>query len=193
MGHLWLLPILVLTLHAGDPAVLGRWHSVERSKGGIGAIYEFRADGTVTFSPAAIVTGTYAEENGNLVLTLGTKSTVIKLDRRAGDLVKVTAPSGPPREMKRIGPPEAAPASLRGYWRSPWTGGQDLEQYERFRADGTYVFTLPMRPRSGYYKITKGSIWIQVANTVTEGPVARDGDTLTLPSRKGAPDKYVPY
>jgi hypothetical protein len=195
MGHVWPLLLLVLTLQAADPAVLGRWHSVERSKGGIGAVYEFRADGTVTFSPAAIVTGAYSEEKGNLVITFSEskKQAVMKLDRVAPDRVKVTLNDAPAREMRRIGPPEAGPGSIQGYWKSPWTGGQDLQQFERFRAGGAYVFTLPMRPRSGYYKITNGSIWIQIANTVTEGPLSRVGDTLSLPSRKGGPDKYVPY
>lgn len=52
--------IVMLLLAAALPAqeaqsIVGRWRSVETSHGGIGALYEFRADDTFSFSPGAIV------------------------------------------------------------------------------------------------------------------------------------------
>jgi hypothetical protein len=46
--------------------LVGRWRSVETSKGGIGAMYDFNADGTVNFSPGAIVPSQYHVEGDRL-------------------------------------------------------------------------------------------------------------------------------
>src|SRR5579863_7686350 len=65
---LLLLFALVLA-NAQPPANLtGRWRSVETSKGGIGAVYQFHADGTVDFSPGAIVEMPYRVEGDQLIL-----------------------------------------------------------------------------------------------------------------------------
>jgi hypothetical protein len=45
---------------------VGRWRSVETSKGGIGAMYDFNADGSVNFSPGAIVPSQYHVEGDRL-------------------------------------------------------------------------------------------------------------------------------
>jgi hypothetical protein len=42
--------------------------SAETSRGGIGAMYEFRADGTMRFSPGAIVDMQYRLEGDQLIL-----------------------------------------------------------------------------------------------------------------------------
>jgi hypothetical protein len=35
--------------------IVGRWRSLGASKGGIGEVWEFRSDGTVDYSPGAVV------------------------------------------------------------------------------------------------------------------------------------------
>ncbi|MEO8053267.1 MAG: hypothetical protein ABI833_22940, partial [Acidobacteriota bacterium] len=62
MKALLLTLLATLPLATAQPAaaasaagLIGRWRSVETSKGGIGAVYLFHADGTVDFSPGAIV------------------------------------------------------------------------------------------------------------------------------------------
>jgi hypothetical protein len=67
------LILFALLAQAQNP-VVGRWRSVETSQGGIGAIYEFRADGTATFSPGAIVPMDYRVEGNQLVLPPATKN-----------------------------------------------------------------------------------------------------------------------
>jgi hypothetical protein len=42
--------------------LVGRWRSVETSEGSIGAMYEFKADSTMRFSPGAIVVMPYRLE-----------------------------------------------------------------------------------------------------------------------------------
>ena len=73
---------LLLVLANGQSPVnlTGRWRSVETSQGGIGAVYQFHADGTVDFSPGAIVDMPYRLEGDQLILPPSD-------DHRAGDQI----------------------------------------------------------------------------------------------------------
>ena len=53
-------------------SIVGRWRSLETSKGGIGAVYDFRSDGSVDFSYGAIVEMQWRVENNQLILPPGT-------------------------------------------------------------------------------------------------------------------------
>jgi hypothetical protein len=54
---------------AQQSAPVGRWRSLETSKGGIGSVYEFRSAGTVDFSSGAVVEMQWRIENDQLVLS----------------------------------------------------------------------------------------------------------------------------
>src|ERR1700704_881073 len=70
---LLLLFVTLVLANAQPPASLtGRWRSVETSQGGIGAVYQFHPDGTVDFSPGAIVDMPYRVEGDQLILPPGT-------------------------------------------------------------------------------------------------------------------------
>src|SRR3977135_1474951 len=69
-----LLILLTLSMAIAQPpspnsgaSLIGRWRSIETSKGGIGAMYQFRADGTFDFSPGAIVDMPYRMEGDQLI------------------------------------------------------------------------------------------------------------------------------
>jgi hypothetical protein len=64
---LLLLAILQLTAADDNSKLLGRWRSLETSKGGIGAMFEFRKDGVVDYSPGAVVEMKYRIEGDQLV------------------------------------------------------------------------------------------------------------------------------
>jgi hypothetical protein len=53
--------------------LVGRWRSLETSQGGIGALLEFHADGSVDFSPGAVVEARYRMEGNQLILPSDTK------------------------------------------------------------------------------------------------------------------------
>src|ERR1700712_2971045 len=53
-------------------SIVGRWRSLDTSKGGIGAMFEFRSDGTVDFSPGAVVEMRWHIANSQLLLPSGT-------------------------------------------------------------------------------------------------------------------------
>jgi hypothetical protein len=50
--------------------ILGKWRSVETSKGGIGAVLNFRPNGTFDYSPGAVIAGTYRIETSRVALRL---------------------------------------------------------------------------------------------------------------------------
>jgi hypothetical protein len=67
-----LLILFTLSLATAQPpspnaaaSLIGRWRSTQTSMGGIGAVYQFRADGTFDFSPGAIVDMPYRMEGIN--------------------------------------------------------------------------------------------------------------------------------
>src|SRR5437773_2536274 len=63
-----LLAILQLTAADDSSKLLGRWRSLETSKGGIGAMFEFHKDSVVDYSPGAVVEMKYRIEGDQLVL-----------------------------------------------------------------------------------------------------------------------------
>jgi hypothetical protein len=67
IAFLWLFASCALAQDAGQ--LVGRWRSVETSKGGLGAMYDFGADGSVHFSPGAIVPAQYHVEGDRLTLS----------------------------------------------------------------------------------------------------------------------------
>src|SRR5229473_5716400 len=70
-----LLPLVLLCASADDTSsgqIVGRWRSLETSKGGIGAMYGFHANGVVDFSPGAVVEMPWRIENDQLVLPSAT-------------------------------------------------------------------------------------------------------------------------
>src|SRR5665213_418354 len=68
------LPLAMAQQPTADSAasLLGRWRSVETSKGGIGAVYHVHPDGTVEFSPGAIVDMPYRVEGDQVIFPPGT-------------------------------------------------------------------------------------------------------------------------
>lgn len=52
--------------------IVGHWVSVHRSEGGIGSMWEFKADGTLTMAPGAVVDMPYKIAADKLILPPGT-------------------------------------------------------------------------------------------------------------------------
>ena len=69
---LLLIAMACTTGTAADRTVIGRWRSLEVSKGGIGGMFIFREDGTLEFSPGAVVETKYRVEGNRLITPGGT-------------------------------------------------------------------------------------------------------------------------
>src|SRR5215831_5112791 len=71
-----LLFLLLLAIYCNAQVIksdiVGHWVAVHRSEGGIGSMWEFKADGTFTMAPGAVVDMPYKIEGDKLILPPGT-------------------------------------------------------------------------------------------------------------------------
>ena len=187
------------TLLAQTPAgMTGRWRSAETSKGGIGAMYEFRADGSMSFSPGAIVEMPYRVEGNQLILPPATtngpeqKSTLVWLsdDRFTLDLGTASAEA-----FVRQGSRRDAQDKLLGEWlTSRDLNGQKVVERMIFSAGNKCLLLIPFTTQSGRYTVTNGSLRAVLGGAVgLEGPVTAANGTLTIQRSGGRVLKLLAY
>lgn len=176
-----------------SPEILGRWYTVERSNGGIGAMIEFLPVGTVKYGPGAIVLFTYTFDAQKVTLKFvdpdkgpqpDSIMTVLKL---SADKMTLQRDNAPAEELVRAGNPEDRGRLLLGNWiAAPRDmGGKKMSSNWRFRADGSGVFTLPFSESAGQYELMKNVIRLNVGNAISvEGPISWEGDILVLPGKR---------
>ena len=98
-------------------SIVGRWRSLETSKGGIGVMYEFHSDGAVDFSPGAIVEMQWRIENNQLVLpsaTVGGDEQKCTLQWPSDS--KWSKTEGGVTELTRVGDRSHADKPIVGEW-----------------------------------------------------------------------------
>jgi len=152
------LPSLV----AQSPAdsLVGRWRSVETSKGGIGAVYQFNADGTLDFSPGAIVDMPYRLEGDQLILPPATttgpemKST---LTWPSSDVLRMST-QGQNEEYQRQSAIDSRDRLL-GEWLT-WRemNGQKMHTELFFYAGGKALLVIRFATEKGRYSVTNGRL-----------------------------------
>ncbi len=102
--------------------LVGRWRSLVTSKGGIGGMYEFHANGTVDFSPGAVVEMKYRLAGDQLFLaTAGEKEQPMPFSWTQDGKLRM-GPALAVEELRRVGP-AATPGSLTG----EWLGERDMD------------------------------------------------------------------
>ena len=141
-------------------ALIGRWRSVETSKGGIGAIYQFNADGTIDFSPGALVDMPYRVEGDQLILppatTTGpeTKST---LTWPSNDVLRLST-QGQSEEYKRQGAPDPRDRLLGEWLTSREMNGQRMPTEMFFYPAGKSLLVIRFTTQRGSYSVTNGQL-----------------------------------
>ena len=164
--------LLLLTLPfllRGAGPITGRWRSVETTKGGIGAVYDFRPDGTASYSSAALVEMDYRLV-GNL-LTLG--------EQRAGigwhpdGRLQLNYGGDQVEDFVRQGKGEA-PESLLGEWRGNRVmGGRKVPVTLQFRADGRALLVIELSTQLGRYAGTENG-WVLTLPALPRRKVNQD-------------------
>lgn len=140
--------------------LVGRWRSVETSKGGIGAIYQFNADGTLDFSPGAIVNMPYRVEGDQLILPPATttdpemKST---LTWPTNDVLRMSM-QGQSEEYQRQGAADPRDRLL-GEWLT-WRemDGHRMPAEMFFYPGGNSLLVIRFTSQKGRYSITNGRL-----------------------------------
>ncbi|HEY4089436.1 MAG TPA: hypothetical protein VGM43_26085 [Bryobacteraceae bacterium] len=154
--------IAVLALAAALPAqetqtIAGRWRSVETSHGGIGGLYEFRADGTFSFSPGAIVDMPYRLEGNQIVFPPSTTTgpeEKSKLEWNGRDAFRMDDIA-----YRRQGSAPDATQPLKGEWTGRFQmDGKNMERRFIFNGDGHCLMLIPFLTQNGIYTVRGGNL-----------------------------------
>ena len=137
--------------------LVGRWRSVTTSKGGIGAMYDFLADGTARFSPGAIVPMQYRLD-GNRLTTYPEDGPPFTLSWTGADKVGFSVGAST-ETYTRLGAQRDANNPLLG----EWTGSRDMDGKKvavhwTFGGDGNAVLMIRFLTMDGRYQVAAGRL-----------------------------------
>ena len=196
---------------AGDPAanLLGRWRATETSKGGIGAMYEFRADGTVDFSPGAVVEMPYRVEDNFLIMAGETQGSEQKttIEFVGTDKFRLRPPTGAPGqartvELLRQGTAPDPHNPIVGEWiEHREMGGRQLEAHWLFSGGGKVLLLIPFVTSHGHFSIRGSAIHMEFLppSALAQSPmngtfeVSNDVLVLKLPKRTESGERIGEY
>jgi hypothetical protein len=173
--------------------LVGRWRSVETSKGGIGAMYDFFQDGTVRFSPGAIVPMQYRLE-GNRLTTYPVDGPSFQVSWTDDAHMRLAAGGGAEDYVRLGSTPDSANKLL-----GEWTGKRNMEGHVVavhwiFRADSTALFMIRFTTTQGRYELRQGQLVATFgAQSGLNGPVTLANGTLAIERGPGRTTRLERY
>jgi hypothetical protein len=201
LAKTFILLLALVPLFAADDAstkLLGRWRSLETSKGGIGAMLEFRKDGVVDYSPGVVVEMKYRIEGDQLVLPPATvngpeqKQTMQWL---GSDKLRLKSGGDLWLELTRQGPTPDVKIPILGEWASLRDiSGKAMPVRYLFYPAGKGLLLIPFLKESGSYVIRGESIRLELPGRgPAEGKFKVDGDVLTIPGPNSGESRFARY
>lgn len=150
---------------SSSAGIVGRWFSLERSKGGIGEVCEFRSDGTVDYSIGAVVDMPWRIENNQLILPPATtdgpeqKYTLKWL----GDNKLRLETEGNVTELARVGDRSDPVNPIIGEWiENREMGGRNFEAHWLIYNGGKLLFLMPFAIQHGSYTISGSALHLKI-------------------------------
>jgi hypothetical protein len=178
-------------------SIVGRWRSLEASKGGIGAILEFRSDGTVDCSPGAVVEMPWRVEKNQLILPAETDGGA---ERKAnlkwvGDNKLSLVSEAAVIELARVGDHAGAGNPILGEWiESREMADRKLEAHYLFYQGGKLLFLMPFVTQHGSYTISGPALHFKMPIQKPEFRFELRDNILTLSEPEGGhEDRYARY
>jgi len=198
---LLLLAILQLTAADDTSKLLGRWRSLETSKGGIGAMFEFRKDGVVDYSPGAVVEMKYRIEDDQLVLPPATVNGPEQRQSMAwsgNDKLRLKVSGDLWVELSRRGSAPDVKIPILGEWTSSGEmAGKRTESRYLFYPAGKALLLIPFLKQTGSYSIRgeRGeTIRLELSGRApVEGKFTVAGDMLTIPGPNRGESRFARY
>jgi hypothetical protein len=196
--HLLAIGLACMSCLAQSPPVAGRWRSLVTSNGGIGAIFDFHTNGTLDFSPGAVVESKYRIEGNELIsppATLQGPEIRQTIEWTGDDILRLLAGKDATTELTRQGPRSNSANPILG----EWTGkreisGQSLTTRWFFYPGGKSLFLLPFTTIHGQYSTTGTSMRLELPNCpAVEGQFRLDGDVLSIPGLDGNTERYARF
>jgi hypothetical protein len=195
-----LLLVIVPIFAAGDASIklLGRWRSLETSKGGIGAMFEFRKDGVLDYSPGAVVEMKYRIEGDQLVLPPATINGPEQRQSMAwfgNDKLRLKVSGDLWVELSRQGPAPDVKFPIQGEWTSSTEmAGKKMEVRYLFYPAGRGLLLIPFLKQTGSYSIRGESIRLELPSRgPVEGKFKVEGDALTIPGPNSGESRFGRY
>ncbi len=196
MGKACALLLLGTCLALAQDAVqiVGRWRSEQTSKGGIGAMYDFAADGTVHFSPGAIVPTQYRLEGDRLTLD-PSDGIGYTLTWNGDDRLRLAVSGSGSEDCSRLGARRDPLNKLVG----EWTGTRDMDgnkvvTHWIFGPDSKALFMIRFLTHHGNYTIQNGRLVAKFGEQIgLDGTISLAGDILTINRSAGRVTRLLRY
>lgn len=157
--------LFVLAALAGAAEIEGRWRPVVTSKGGIGAVLDFRAKGVLWVRTGAVVESVYAVEGNELVQPgpmVNSAPVRLVIDLREAGVLRLWQGQKMAMEMRRVG---EAGEGLLGEWEMDREmAGQKLKMRMIYRADGKSLLVMPFRSDRGSWLVNGEKISVTLPN-----------------------------
>jgi hypothetical protein len=161
-------------------ALTAFWESEATSRGGIGTAMLINADGTCEYTVTVKVPFKYTFDAGKLTFAgdeQGTPASTLDVTL-TGDTLVVRPPVGDPLTKARIGAAADPAHPIVGIWRYPHASGGTA--WERYGADGTMEFRLPMSERPAACTVTLDRLSIISPQMKTDARFEVKGGELRL-------------
>jgi hypothetical protein len=183
------LPIPLLLTAAEPPS--GRWRSVTTTRGGIGATYTFRPDGTAEYATVAMATLRYEAEGAQLKV----EGEPVTVAFPAGGRLRLKSAAGEASEFTRVGPTPDPARPLLGEWRGVRVmEGRQLPMLYQFRPDGTLQFVITIRALPARLLPRGAAFRIEVPGLVPRDlAVIAPGQKITIAEQGKTPYEFVPF
>ena len=202
-GYAVLAFVMLQGLMADPPPqnLLGRWRSLETSKGGIGSMLTFHSNGVVDFSPGAVVEMTYRIEGIQLILPPATNTGPEQQQQMEfhGDnqlrlITKVGGQNATVNLMRKGAVPDAANLILGEWVGNREMQGRQMEAHYLFYPAGKALFLLPFLTQAGHFSIQGTNMRLLLPNhPPADGKFQIQGDVLTTPSPSGGGYRFARY
>jgi hypothetical protein len=174
--------------------IVGRWRSQQTSKGGIGAMYDFEADGTVRFSPGAIVPMQYRVE-GDRLKFFPSDGIAYALSWNDDDHLRMTVNGAGSEDYTRLGVRPDPLNKLAGEWiGTREMGGQKVLAHWIFSDNSNAVLMIRFFTQTGNYTIQNGRLVAKFGEQVgLDGPISFYEGVLTINRSRGRVTKLSRY
>jgi len=188
---------LYASAQQSSSTIVGRWRSLETSRGGLGSMYEFRSDGTIDLSYGAIVEMQWRIENNQLVLPpamVGGDEQKFTLQWLSDSKLRLKTEASV-TELTRVGDRSHADQPLVGEWiEHREVAGHDLEARWLFYPNSKALLLIPMKIQHASYTISGSVIHLQLAGIRSENTFEVKDNILTFSDPEGGhEDRYARY
>jgi len=168
--------------------IVGRWRSLETTKGGIGQMWELRSDGTADCSIGAVVTMPWRIENNQLILPPATKDgpeQKYTLKWLGDNKVRWETEEGV-AELERVGNRSDPGNPIIGEWiENREMGGRNVEARYLFYAHGEVLLLIPMSIQHGTYSISGSALHLERQGLTREFKFKLADKLLTVSASDG--------